>query len=430
VPRPLAEHEVWRTSTAGWGNASPVLLGAQVCFTEEPTTLRCVRAADGASAWQATNDYADALMGAEADAWRAKLAELPALRGEVDQAKRELSRLRRASRRADSEVSSSDLSAASVRLDQARMALDALTPFLTPPDKDIIGYGSPTPVVADGRIYALFGNGVVSCFEEDGRRVWSRYLGPPAAGMLGYDNGTSSSPLRVGDTLVVAHGHLFGLDAKTGDVRWKDDADWKNYGAPAVLQVGSGYVLTPDGRAVRVADGAVAASGLGEIWFGGPLVDGDVGYWLGGKGRADQREDSLMVAHRFREEGGSLRSIPLWRHTFPVASRVYMSPVLHDGRIHTATHDLDVVTVSAQTGERLHVTEPPKMVLGTAYQGVSRVGDELVVLDDLGNLVGLSLTASPEVTWTEALGVASRSTPIFVGGRMYVRTLEDIRAFE
>jgi hypothetical protein len=92
----------------------------------------------------------------------------------------------------------------------------------------------PTPA-SDGRlIFALFSSSDLACFDLEGNLQWQRGLGYENPTTRG-DVGMASSPLVVGDTLVVQlenQGESFatGLDAATGQTRWRvpreQEATW------------------------------------------------------------------------------------------------------------------------------------------------------------------------------------------------------------
>ena len=93
---------------------------------------------------------------------------------------------------------------------------------------------TPTPVVADGRVYCLFSSGDLACLDFQGDLLWYRGLGydyPQATNSLGM----SSSPLIVDGVLICqleadSEAFTIGLDAETGKNLWKIDrlhkANW------------------------------------------------------------------------------------------------------------------------------------------------------------------------------------------------------------
>jgi outer membrane protein assembly factor BamB len=109
---------------------------------------------------------------------------------------------------------------------------------------------APTPASDGQRIFAFYSSNDLICLDLDGNLLWYRGLGldyPKA----GNDVGMSSSPLLVGDTVVVqveSQGDSFaaGIDAATGENRWRiARPKAPNWVSPAVLRgpQGNDHVL-------------------------------------------------------------------------------------------------------------------------------------------------------------------------------------------
>jgi len=118
---------------------------------------------------------------------------------------------------------------------------------------------APTPASDGQRIFAFFSSNDLVCLDLEGNLLWYRGLGHdyPKAGN---DVGMSSSPLVVGDTVVVqveSQGDSFaaGLDVATGENHWRIDRPHApNWVSPAILK-------TADGKAavlLQAADGITA----------------------------------------------------------------------------------------------------------------------------------------------------------------------------
>ena len=74
------------------------------------------------------------------------------------------------------------------------------------------GDASPTPV-SDGKwIWTFFGTGVVSCHDLNGECRWKNWYDVRRTTV----NGRTSSPVLVGDRLLVHFGSLVCLDSATG----------------------------------------------------------------------------------------------------------------------------------------------------------------------------------------------------------------------
>jgi outer membrane protein assembly factor BamB len=119
-----------------------------------------------------------------------------------------------------------------------------------------------TPTLSNGRVYSFGATGILNALDAgDGAVVWSRN---PAT-----DTGTkvpgwgfASSPLVVGDVVIVAAaGTLVAYDAATGDRRWQGPESHSGYSSPHLLKIdGVAQVLLLGGRgatSVAPADGTL-----------------------------------------------------------------------------------------------------------------------------------------------------------------------------
>tara|TARA_R110002072_G_scaffold302710_2_gene487659 strand:- start:185451 stop:186689 length:1239 start_codon:yes stop_codon:yes gene_type:complete len=100
---------------------------------------------------------------------------------------------------------------------------------------------TPTPASDGERIFAFYSSNDVVCLDLDGNLLWLRGLThdfPNASNSLGM----SSSPIVIGDTLIVqvendAESFATGLDTSTGKARWKKARPKKaNWTSPTVWQ--------------------------------------------------------------------------------------------------------------------------------------------------------------------------------------------------
>ena len=107
---------------------------------------------------------------------------------------------------------------------------------------------TPTPASDGKRIFAFYSSNDLVCLDLDGNLLWYRGLAHdyPKAGN---DVGMSSSPVVVGDTVVVQvenQGDSFaaGIDTATGETRWRIDRPAQaNWASPAALRGKDGKQL-------------------------------------------------------------------------------------------------------------------------------------------------------------------------------------------
>lgn len=96
-----------------------------------------------------------------------------------------------------------------------------------------------TPVTDGERVIVLFGSAGLFCYDTSGKQQWHLPLGP-----FKNDFGTGSSPILVGDRIVLNQDHdtdsfLMVLDKHTGKVIWKTDRSEfpRNYATPVIWEV-------------------------------------------------------------------------------------------------------------------------------------------------------------------------------------------------
>ncbi|MCB9665000.1 MAG: PQQ-binding-like beta-propeller repeat protein [Alphaproteobacteria bacterium] len=421
----------WSTPLPGWGNASPVRLGDLVCTTAEPTHVVCADAARGAVRWQATNDRLDTVPAAERPAMQARLAEGADLGAKVRAGLSELSRLQRETRRHPDDASlPAQVAAKSAEVDRLQAEQDALRSWLTPPELDLIGYASATPATDGQRLYAMTGNGVVSAFAPDGRRLWARWLGEPVRPMKGFDYGSVTSPQLADGVLVVGHRHLRGLDPATGAVRWEDAATWNHYGTPAVIDLGGLVLLAlPDGRLLRARDGVQVAEGLGDISYTGPVADGDRVWWVGGHGHRGDPSTNRATGWRLARSGDGVTPTRLFDTALPKADRVYASPIVVGERLFVLTLDNTLSVLDAGTGATRGQVDlmPALTATGFAkpvgYANPTLAGSHLFLGWEEGLVAAVTVADTPAVAAVSVLGESARATPWFEGRTVWGRTL-------
>ena len=116
-----------------------------------------------------------------------------------------------------------------------------------------------TPTLGNGRVYAFGATGIVNALDAgNGAVVWSRN----AASDTGAEvptRGFSSSPLIVGDLVIVAAGsRLVAYDVATGEPRW-------------FAKIGGGSYSSPQRMTIGGITQVLMLSGVGATSVGGEL---------------------------------------------------------------------------------------------------------------------------------------------------------------
>lgn len=423
----------WRAALGAAGHASPARLGDVVCTTAEPTNVACVDAATGRERWRATNDRLDTIPAADRDPVRARVAEEPALRRRLDAARRALSDVRRDARSATPPADlSARMEAAAAELDVVKARLDEIAAWTTPPILDPVGWASPTPATDGANLFVLTGNGVTSSFTPTGARRWSVWLGAPLRPMVGYEFGTAASPTVIDDRLIVAYRNLTALDTRTGAVLWKDKREWRHYGTPAVARVGGvGVIATPDGRLLATADGRELAQKLGDIWYVGPVIQGNVLYVIGSRGEHGTPGSVTGSAWTLTPDGrGGVTPTALWTRKLDTKERLYVPPVIHAGFAYVLTIDSVLHVLDAKTGADVgSLSLDDGSPLGT-FPSPTIAGDKLFLGWESGRWAAVSLGAHPAVVAGGKLPENGRATPVFEGRSVFVRTSTALLRFD
>jgi outer membrane protein assembly factor BamB len=407
---------LWSTPLPSWSNASPILVGDRLFVCSEPSTLFCVAAADGKILWQKSNDYFDTLSPELAEKVRAALKLSDQLNALVQQSQRAPEKVELYDRIAEvCKQISADPGNAELLAYRAK--------FQVPATHETNGYSSPTPT-SDGRfVYALFGTGVVACYDLDGNRRWVRAVNKSRDGY-----GHGASPLLAdGKLLVHVDVQVTALDAATGEVLWQVNAPWK-WGSPAHARIGDvDAAVTPAGDVLRVSDGRKLAGGLGQLVYSTPVVIGDLVYFIDG----EQRARLLRLPGSAAADGGpqgrpaadEVKPEVLWDVKIQ-GDRYYGSPLVHEGLIYTINQRNHFSVLDAANGAKVY-ERALELGNGTVFPSITLGGRYVFVSTDNGATFVLEPGREYKEVARNTLE-PFRTTPVFAGSRMYVRGLKNL----
>ncbi|MCX7591075.1 MAG: PQQ-like beta-propeller repeat protein, partial [Kiritimatiellae bacterium] len=388
-------------------NGSPVIADDRIFVCAEPDELLCVRKSDGKVLWQTRVPLEDTW--SEED--RAMAAE----------AQKQSEALKREYQRLDDEINETWEKKSKdpqnqelkdkfrvLRQEQAKVLaeisrLSRWAPAKTEPSN---GYTSATPVTDGKHVWVVMGTGVAACFDMEGRRLWIKFIARPK-----HQEGHAASPVLAGGKLLLHVNILRAYDPFTGDLIWEQPAVGHSWGTSFPVIIGqTPAVVTARGQVVRVADGAVLASDVGRLEYASPLVVDGVAYFIENGGRA-----SRLVA----TPEGTVQVERIWV-TQPKKERYYASPLLYEGLLYTMHQKNLFSVIDAATGE---VIREEKLDLGEgdAYTSITLAGSLIFAGNESGRMAVIRPGRDFQVLAINQLD-KFRSTPVFEGNRMYLRT--------
>ncbi len=281
-----------------------------------------------------------------------------------------------------------------------------------------------TPVVADGRVFALGPKGQLLALDlESGELLWSRKMdtdfGSPEP-----DFGYGVTPLLVDGKLMVLTGVEGGavaaLDPATGETLWSAGDGEYRYQIPVAMSAGGRtHMVIGAGRTLSGVDPANGS----ELWRH-ELAEGE---WIDAALTVVGRERFLVSiggqATLFEiepgDDGFALRELYRTREL----GGTYALPVYHDGHLYGFRGQI-LSCVDAETGERVWRSRPP------GGRGLVLIGDLLAIFGAGGNVVLADATPEGYVERArlEALDTSGYTWPSFADGRILVRNLEALAA--
>ncbi len=303
---------------------------------------------------------------------------------------------------------------------------------------------SPTPVTDGKHVWVVSGNGVVTCFDFDGKEKW-KFEMPKNFGALGIQFGYGSSPLLLDGRLIfqVLQGtvrrelpkhepsFVFALNAADGKKLWNverpTDAEFESpdaYSTPTFVEVdGKKQIVVAGGGYVTGHDPATGK----ELWRGGGLNPaGSKNYRViasplvrDGLIFTPTRVTPFLV-YKAGGTGDITNTHLAWKWTEKGAPDV-PTPVSDGARLYFADDQGAITCINAKTGEKIY---------GPEQTGIGRTSGSPVLADGK-----IYLTSESTETAVVASGPTFKligkntldgsytlSTPAFVDSEIILRT--------
>jgi outer membrane protein assembly factor BamB len=402
---------LWSTPMPGYGVSHPVPLNQYIFTSSEPATLLCVNRDDGKVVWQKTCNYSELEIDPEVrERLKVELAEIAELNKKQSAVQKEMHALHRSLAKDKTENQEIDRQLKPFRtqideLNKQKLKFPLAERYTQPGTDPTAGYSAPTPVTNGKEVFVAYGNGLVACYDLEGNRKWLK--------LIEHTNlpfAHSSSPVLVGDKLVIQFADLVALDPKTGNEVWRLKCP-SGWGTPLAARVGDvDVIVTPKGALVRAQDGKRLADRLGSCGANSPILHDGIVYFVHGEAVAARLPAAVVEP---------VKPETVWKSKVKGGGYGFCSPVVHDGVLYAANDQGILMALDAATGKLIY--EVRLDLGGSIYPSISLAGDRLYVSSDNGATVVLQPGREYKALARNKLE-PFRSSLVFAGKRVYVRT--------
>lgn len=404
------EGVVWKNAESGGSNSSAIAVGDRVFVTAEPTRLVCLAADDGRVLWDRAHGY-DLVL--SANAWRRAerdLARAQEIREELNQVRERAYELDRQLEKTPDDAALKDSrEKLQAEMEAAEERLKPLETYRLP--ETAAGCTTATPLCDGERVYAVFGTGIVVCYDLAGERQWIELFEKPKL-----DWGQTASPLLAGGALLVHITEMTALDKRTGETLWTADVP-ASYGSPVACRIGeTEAVLTAAGDVVRLSDGTVLAQRIAEpLTRCSPVVAGGVAYFI---------EATARAVRLPTDASPGAEAVPLWE-TKLHEDNYFASPLVQDGLLYTVSEGRVLTVLDAESGEIVYEERLRYDERGSVVSSLAAAGEYVYATNEAGATKVFRAGREYDEVAENPLAPL-RGSLHFAGRRLYVRALEGV----
>jgi outer membrane protein assembly factor BamB len=270
-----------------------------------------------------------------------------------------------------------------------------------------------SPAVADARVYVTSGSGWLRALDAGtGAVVWERAVAREV-GTVPDEFGFSASPILHGDEVIVCMDRVVGLDARTGEIRWRSEPEGVDHSTPTLFELSGAVRLVAFGK----DELCVLELGTGLELHSYPWHEGHVGKSISTPVAIGERIFISSGENRgcalLEFGGGEARA----RWTGRVMRNTMAGCVLVDEFLFGFDESL-LKCVDLDGNERWRQR-------GLGNGALTAAGKELVVLSSKGELIVADASAAGyRERWRARLFEDGTfwSPPVFAHGRIYARS--------
>ena len=295
--------------------------------------------------------------------------------------------------------------------------------FETPEVMEDTGFAAPTAVTDGRRVYAIFANGDLVCFDFDGNRVWAKSLGLPES-IYGY-----ASSLAIYQNLLLVLfdqgdaeddlSKLIAFDALSGRTVWETQRPVPNsWASPIVIDTGTREEIITCANPWVIAYEPVTGK---ELWRANCL-SGDIApspIYANGLVFATN-EYAYLAAIRPGGEGDVTETHIAWKAEDGLPD--ICSP-LSNGELVFLLASYGILTCyNAQDGSVVWEQD-----LEASFKASpSLVGDKVYLISDEGVMFIIAAAREYKELGKAELGEVTHACPAFMDGRIYIRGKENL----
>ena len=299
-------------------------------------------------------------------------------------------------------------------------------PFSAPEPPDVsedTGFAAPTAVTDGQRVYAIFANADLVCFDFHGRQIWARSMGP-------LDNmyGHASSLAMYQNLLLVlldqagaddGISELIAMEATTGRTVWSTERPVPNsWASPIVIDTGEREEIITCGNPWVIA--YEPATGK-ELWRA-ECLSGDVApspIYANGLVFATNAY-AFLAAIRPGGQGNVTETNIAW--TAEDGLPDICSP-LSNGELVLLVETYGFLTCyDAKDGTKVWEADTEETFIASP----SLVGDNIYLMTEDGIMIIIKAAREYKEVGRYELGENSNTCPAFMDGRIYIRGVENL----